>query len=451
MSIDVNRPVENATAAANLYMERAMQRLKQQKAGNVAAKAGLTSLQGALQKFQTALTGLAKDPVKHAGSLSNTAMGSVTLGANAQPGSYGFFVERLASAHQVSFNGIKPFTAAGAGSLSINLAHGGSFDIDLAAAHADGKGEVTPAELARAINQASGNEGQVNASVVTIGTTQQLVLSAGKTGSENGITLDTSGVTDAALVSALSGGKELSVAQDAVFYLGDKASGTRIEQASNTFAGIDGVSVTFTQEMRSTDPLVMLNVKLDQGGTAANVQSFVDAYNALFAELGTLTASGGADSLAGPLAADAGVLALQQRLTALLRGQVDGVRLFDYGVSADRAGVLSVSTSKLDAALGKHPQGLASLFGGKSGGLNESMDAYLKTWLSPTDGHLKKREESMQVIEKSLSKQETMLNNKYDQVYKRYLTQFAKVETLELKMKQTLELFENLPTFGGTK
>ncbi|WP_153099480.1 flagellar filament capping protein FliD [Paraburkholderia hayleyella] len=447
--LDGNKPAMLAEQSTMLYMQNATARLHKQMENSKAAKEGLAKLQEALRNFETALGGLTKEMVKHSGVLSNPAFGSVTVGSNARPGSYSFFVEQLASAHQLSFSGMPSVAAAGAGTLGIGLANGESIDVDISKANVDSNGNVTPAELARAINQASGNEGRVNASVVTINGTQQLVLTAGKSGTENSITLDTSGIADPALAASLGSSKELSPARNAVFYLGDKASGARVEQSSNTFSGIDGVSVTFTQVTGSNDPLVRLDVTLDQAGTAENVKSFVNAYNALFEALRTLTASGGETAAAGPLAADAGVRALQQRLNDLLRGQVNGVRLLDYGVSADRAGVLSVDSTKLNAALEKSPHGLAGLFDGKNQGIGESMNSYLKTWLSPTDGHLKKRQESIQVIEKSLSKQETSLQAKYDQVYKRYLIQFTRVEQLESQMKQTLALFDGLPTFGG--
>jgi flagellar hook-associated protein 2 len=79
------------------------------------------------------------------------------------------------------------------------------------------------------------------------------------------------------------------------------------------------------------------------------------------------------------------------------------------------------------------------------------MDAYLKTWTSPTDGHIKRRQESNQAVETSLNKKETTLETQYSQVYERYLEKFSRVEQMQKQMQVTLALLDSLPTFGERK
>ncbi|MEK6423419.1 MAG: flagellar filament capping protein FliD [Burkholderia gladioli] len=450
---DLGNPIDTAKSLADITMSQANGRLKNQQARNAATRTALTRLQTALTTFQSAMKGMtgAAGMQKHSAALSDAAFGSVSVAAGARPGSHTFFVEQLASAHQVAFAGLQPVAAAGAGTLGVSLADGTTFDVDLSAAKADASGNVSPAEIARAINTAAGNDGKVSASILTVNGTQQLVLNAGASGQAGRIALDTSGLGDAGLAASLNAPAELAAARDAVVWYGGKGSGTRIQQASNTFSGIEGVSVTFTRAMRDGEAPLGLEVKADADGTAENVQAFVDAYNALMGEIAALSKNGGETGEAGPFAGDAGVRALQQRMNGLLRGDVDGARLLDYGISADRNGTLSLDRKQLDAMIAKQPQGLDALFSDSSDGLGRRMDDYLKTWTSATDGHIQSRQTSMQAIEKSLSKKAASLEDQYIRVYNRYLAQFTRVETLQENMKHTMTILESLPSFNGGK
>ncbi|ACA93794.1 flagellar hook-associated 2 domain protein [Burkholderia orbicola MC0-3] len=443
----IGDPVVSAKELTEKYMLNAVQRLKSQKAGNAIAQAGLTRLQGALNSFQNALKGLSGvgGIVKQKASLSNQALGEATASANPQSGRYAFFVKQLASAHQVAFKGLSSYAAKDAGTLGIALATGESFRVDLSAANADASGNVSPAELARAINQAVDNKGKVSASIVTIEGEQRLVLTSGGTGEASAISLDTSGIGDAALSAVLSGPPdELSMARDAIFKLGGE-SGVDIKQSSNTFTGIQGVSVTFKQSMVEGDAPLLLDIKLDQVGTTDAVQAFVDAYNKAMGVLAELTKVNPDDpSNAGPFVGDAGVRHLQQRMNALLRATVGERRMLDYGISADRAGKLSLDTGKLNAALAKNPNGLDALFADPEKGVVARMDAYLKTWTSSVDGQVKRRQESAELIEQSLKKKERSLEVQYRQVYGRYLTQFTRVAELQKRMEYTKQLLDDL-------
>ncbi|CAJ0819443.1 flagellar filament capping protein FliD [Ralstonia flaminis] len=451
---NIGDPATNAQAFTDLYMQNALLRLKSQKATNAAQQDALGKLRNALSSFQTSLLSLsgASSIVKQKATLSNPSLGSATVGASAQPGSYSFFVERLASAHQIAYQGVPPYKAEDAGTLKVALDDGTSFDVDLSGAKADASGNVSPAELARAINQSPDNAGKVAASIVTINGEQRLVLTSGQTGEAGGITLDTSGVDDPALAAVLSGRpQELAAASDAVFRLGGE-SGEEIKQASNTFTGIEGVSVTFTQAMVPGDAPLRLEVELDKSGTTEAVQAFVDAYNEVMNVLAELTKTNPDNPAeAGPFVGDAGVRGLQQRMNDLLRGAVGDARLMDFGISADRNGKLSLDTEKLEAGLAKNPKGLDALFADGDTGIAKRMDDYLKTWTSSVDGHLKRRQDSSEVVEKSLNKKELSLDAKYSQVYNRYLAQFTRVSELQSRMEFTMSLLESLPEIGGGK
>src|SRR5690606_36229440 len=150
-----------------------------------------------------------------------------------------------------------------------------------------------------------------------------------------------------------------------------------------------GVTMTVTQAMASGAAPMTLTVAGDEAGTEANVRKFVDAYNTLKGVLDELTKTGNAASgdAAAAFATDAGVRALRNRLNDLVRQDVDGLNLRDFGITSDRYGSLSLDASKLQAGVKAHPEGLNTLLG-QTGTTNTgvlgSFHQYLDSWLNST-------------------------------------------------------------------
>src|SRR5262249_10128182 len=157
-------------------------------------------------------------------------------------------------------------------------------------ADTDGDGTLSQTEIARAINQASGNKGSLTAMVVSSGGTTQLLLSSGVSGAGGAISLDASGLPASALKTSLSAApKQLVAAKD---------TGVKIQQGSNTLSVIDGVTINLTQAQAQAPGAapVTFTVAKDDSGTQANVQKFVDAFNTLQSTLASLTANADAKS-----------------------------------------------------------------------------------------------------------------------------------------------------------
>jgi len=441
-------PSTLASQLATAYTQNTQSLITAQTTKAQATATALSKLQSALSSFNTTLTTLSasKSVLARTAQFDSTAYGSATASATAQPGTYSFFVEQLATTHQVAYQGLP---AAGGGSLSVSLAGGGSFTVSLAGADQDADGLLSAAETALAINGAAGNASQVCASVVSSGGVSKLVLTAGKSGADGVISLDTSNVSGA-LQSALSAGNVLKTGQNAVVWMGDQGSGVRLEQASNTFTSITGVSLNFTKAMSTGDTPVTLTVSGDDSGTAANVQKFIDAYNTLRSTLDDLTrnANGDAGSAAGAFASDASVRALKSRLGEIARMEVGGLRLANFGVSVDRNGKLALDATKLTAGLAAHPGGLDTVFGSASStapsGVFGAFDTYLEGWTNSSSGQIKHRQESVQVTQKSATTRQARLDDQYNSFYKRYLAQFTQLQTLQESMSQTGSIFDNL-------
>ncbi|MFT4173480.1 MAG: flagellar filament capping protein FliD [Rhodocyclaceae bacterium] len=446
-------PTTMATSLATAYTQSAQDLLTAQSKVAQATSTALTKLQSALTTFSSALASLsAKKGLSQYSATLSGSVGTATASATATPGNYSFFVEQVATAHQVAFEDLPAVPVSMGGPIAVTLKDGSTINLNLVAADSDGDGIISQAEIARAINQSSANQGKVTAMVMTIGDKTQLVLSSANTGEAGTLSLDVSGLPAGSLKDALSAPKTLTAAKDAVVWLGEQGTGTRIQQASNALTAISGVTVNFTRAQSSGDAPVTLTVAGDGSGTASNVQAFVDAYNALEKALDDLTSTGDASSgvSAAAFASDSGVRAMRNKLSALLRQDFGGTRLLDYGVSVSRNGTLSLDSTKLAKAVAANPDGLDGLFGsastGQRSGLLGALDSYADLWTDSSSGQIKHRQDTLTKQQTALTNRQTRLDDRFNQAYERYLKQFTQLQTLQQQMSQTTSIFDSIST-----
>ncbi|POZ63381.1 flagellar filament capping protein FliD [Chromobacterium alticapitis] len=407
----------------------------------------LSQLQKALQDYKGSLTTLTgkKSLAAMGATASPDGVATVSAAGNAQPGSYSLFVEQTATAQQLAMGDLSTATAQASDKFTVKLAGGSSFDVAMNGADQDGDGKLSVTELALAINRASGNSGKVNAMVLNNNGASQLVLSSGKTGQSGAISLDLSQVSDAGLKSGLSTSQTLTAAQDAVVWLGGKGTGVRMQQASNTFTNISGVTLTVNKAMKDGDAPLQVSVNRSDNDTTANVQSFIDAYNKAYKALGSLTQPGVNGNAAGALGDDSGVRSLQSQLGNLLRQSFDGITLGQLGITASRDGTLTLDSKKLSTTLQAAPDALDRFFNSsasKTGALKQSGD-YLDKWLNFSSGMLKQRQDSASRETKDLNNRQDALQQQYQQLYQRYLTQFSKLQSMQDQMNQTLGMLNS--------
>lgn len=439
-------PVTTAQQLATAYTQPMQQQLTLQTQNAQKQTTGLSTLRSALSAFDTALSSLSssKGLKQFAASFSNSGVATATTTSKAQPGSYQFHVEQLATAHQIVFEDLPAVPVAMGGPIAVQLADGSAINLNLVSADSDSDGTISQSEIARAINQANDNQGKVVASVVTSGGTSQLLLTSAKTGEAGEITVDASGLPAGALQDAFNNSRELTAAQDAVVWLGGQG-GVRMQQASNTFDSIEGVSLTFTRAMTTSEAPLTLTVSDDSSATADNVQKFIDAYNTLRKALDSLTKNGTDKEQAAVFASDSGMLSLSNRLNSMLRADYGGVSLTSLGVKTDRDGQLSLDKARLEKGLQSDPAALDKVFGKASisapTGLLGGMSSYLDTWLSSGSGQIAGRQNSIQIQQKNLTDRQTRLDAQYNSAYQRYLAQFTQLQALQAQMAQTMGLF----------
>ena len=455
-------PTSTAKALADKYIEGVQTQLTNQTNTATATAKALSSLGSAISAFQTSLaslSGIGKSLLAQSAVVSDTTIGTATAKSTAATGTYSLFVQQVATSSQVSYNSLADGSALG-GKLTINLADEGAgtntahFDVNLdATADTDGDGKLSVRELAAAINGASGNTGLVSAGVITVGGTPRLVLSSKNTGVANTVSVDGTNATAAGLQAGFLPAARTIVknAQDAILWLGDPAdpAATSIQQASNTFTNIDGVSFTATKAQAPGSDPITLAVGSDDNGTAKNVQAFVDAYNKLKSALdGLVTPGDPANNVAaGAFAHDSGVQALRDRMISLLRPS-GTLSLAAYGITAARDGTLSLDSSRLQSQLAVNPTGLDTLIGTASTvtptGISGALNTYLNQWSNATTGQIKQRTDANTKLQSGLTQRQTDLNAKYDSAYQRYLKQYTDLQTLQAKMQQNSSMFTSL-------
>ncbi|WP_382157171.1 flagellar filament capping protein FliD [Hydrogenophaga sp. ANAO-22] len=445
--MDIN-PTQMATQLATIYTQGTQDIITRDSKSADATNAGYTRLRSALAAFNTAMDALSgkKGLVKNSATVAGSSGATGTASATAQPGTYSFFVEAVASNHQIAFADLPAVPVATGGPLVIQQADGSSFNVNLLMADADGNGTISQTEIARAINQASGNAGKVTAQVVNTGNGSQLILSSGASGEDGAITVDASGLPAGALKDALSATpNELAQARDAVVWLGDQGTGVRIQQASNTVTAIDGVTLSLTRAMSTGDAPATLTVAADEAGTADNVRSFVTAFNTLQGIINDLTKTDINAASRGVFASDSSVRALRTRLNDIVRQDFGGVRLSELGISTDRQGALTFDAAKLKKTLDVKPDALDKAFGSSSlsapSGLLGSMNTYLKTWLDSGNGQIKRRQDSVQTLQRDITNRQARLDEQFAMSYERYLLQFTQLQSLMGQLNQTSGMF----------
>jgi flagellar hook-associated protein 2 len=256
----------------------------------------------------------------------------------------------------------------------------------------------------------------------------------------------------------------MRAAADAKINIGS-AAGQEIVQASNTFTVVDGVSVTFTKAQGVGDTPVDITVGRDNDGTAANLQSFIDSYNAVVKLLKDLTGkpgSGNTNKNAGVFASDAGIVALRARMQDVLRTASGGKSLVNFGVTAQRDGTLALDKTKMEKAISLDATQLDAILGGftaPSGGTGVlgGMRALLYGWTALSrkvgvdpitnadifaPGTLTQRTDAIGRMQKTTTDRQAALDRQYEAAYQRYLKQFSQLQQLQSQLTGTSSMFD---------
>jgi len=441
MAIDSDYVKQMATQLAGFEVQSAVAKANRNQASYKAQLTAVTSLETALKTFSTAVKGLKgvdKSVLINSATFSSTGYASAKVGTTAVAGNYQFFVEQLASAHQVALKDLTDADIPSSGNLVIGQG-ASSFSIDLSSIDADSSGGNTLAELAAAINAASDNSG-VNATLVRSGGSVSLVLGSEKTGLDNAISLSTS--AGGSFSTAVTGATTLSAAKDARVYLGGE-NGMLLTNPTNNFDNIiDGVSMTFTKAHATGEQPLSVTVGRDETATKEKMQSFITAINNLLGTFDSLTASGGESSTRGVLAGDASIRSIEGMLNRVLRTDFGGTSLMAMGIVADRNGKLTIDTTRFEKAMAANPEGLDKLFNAKDA-LLDTIDKNVAVYTTGTNNLIKARKESLNNMMRRVDDQFDNIQKQHDNYYARYLKQYTSMMQTMSAMEQTYGMFDD--------
>jgi flagellar hook-associated protein 2 len=399
----------------------------------------LGALKGALGTFRTSLAALNKPETfaAVAASTSDAGIFSANSGPGAPPGSYSVTVSTLAAAQQLlssAFTGGSTATI-GTGTLNVQLGTK-SFGITLDATN------NTVAGLAAAINSASDNPGVV-AAVVQGTDGAHLLLSSTATGAANTLQVtETDGGTTLAAVN--------SAAADASFSI----AGVAYTSSSNTVAdALSGVTMTLvgTTAVGASATLTVAN---DTGTVAANIESFVSAYNTLESAIVPLGAYDKASGSAGPMLGDALLSGVQNEIHHALQSLV-GVSghnsLASLGITTQKDGTLQADSTKLQNALATDFNSVRDLFSGANG-VAAQLDSQIGAALA-SGGAIDSRSQMLVKSSDALTEQTHVLNKQMDAMSASLTQQYSALNVLLSSLQTTsaylTQAINSLPSNQG--
>ncbi|WP_439517871.1 flagellar filament capping protein FliD [Hydrogenophaga sp.] len=362
---------------------------------------------------------------------SNPSAVSVTAAAGAAATGLTLEVQQLARAQSTASTAVPTDSAMGGGTMTISLGtwSGGAFTAGTGTPVniTINPGQDTLTAIAARINEAGAG---VSATVLRDASGERLLMRSSTTGEANGFRIEV----------AESGGAGLS----RLAYDGSGAGMTQTRAAQNALATINGVAVVSATN-RMTDTLpgltvqlsqvttapVEIDVSIDPEGARKNIQTFIDAYNALTKTLADATRYDPTSKSAGALQGDGTAVGLQNALRSMMRSVTASSpfeRLADVGIEAKSGGELSLNATKFDAALTTNYEGLRQLFTvANANPTSQGFGLKIRTFaqgLIDSDGVVSARSEAIQNALTRNGKEQDKVNDRAARAEVRLLAQY---------------------------
>lgn len=313
-------------------------------------------------------------------SSSNSSAVAATATSGALAGNYSVSVSQLAQSQTTSSASVTSGSTMGsAGRLDIQVGQwsGNSFTGGSAASvSVTVNATDTLSDIATRIN--SSNAG-INASVVSSGGQDKLIVRGANTGASNGFEIKAFDDTGVAITDGSTGAGKLAYASNGSAIVGMGLS----QAAKDSAATVDGVAVsssnnqitgavsglTLNLQQVTTSP-VTVSVVADTATPTSKINAFATAYNQLVSSIRTMTKYDPATKTAAALQGDSTASGLQTALRQIITGAGPSggtySRLSEVGLETQQDGTLKVNSTKLSAAMAK-PAQLEALFNANGG------------------------------------------------------------------------------------
>ena len=213
--------------------------------------------------------------------------------------------------------------------------------------------------------------------------------------------------------------------------------GQSVTRTSNTISdAIPGVTLTLVTTGTAT-----IDAHLDTSSISKPISSFVDAYNKLSDTLKQLTNYvGPGDASNGPLLGDATLQNIVSQLKQTINNTVstatgDYNSLSQLGIGFDKKGVMSLDSTKLDAALGGNLTSVANVFSSKNG-VAAQLDTKIAQYLD-SKGALTTQQDTLTKTLTQLTTDKTAINARLAATQKTLQKQFIAMDTAVSQFKST--------------
>jgi len=333
--------------------------------------------------------------LKNSASVGNSAVLGATADSSAQPGVHSVLVDQLAAGARMVHQGwpdanTTAVNSSGSDQVFAYTFGSGAEAVTRSLTVSDG---ATLQDLRDLINEDPDNPG-VRATLLDDGsggaTAWHLVLTGTQTGAQAQLAIDdaltTLGDGSSFDSTALA---ENRAAVNARFRVDGYPPAGWLESSGNTVENVlEGV--TLTLKAQSAGEEVQVSVARDTDGVVAQIQGFVDSYNALAGQINTFTSYDSTTNTLGILLGDSGVNQLERELASLVSRPLQGLDpdneyriLSQVGLKTGEGGLLSLDTEALREALDTHPDDVAELFTFSTRTSDSVLSFFTRTATSP--------------------------------------------------------------------
>ena len=308
----------------------------------------------------------------------------------------------------------------------------------------------TLAGVRDAINNAGAG---VSASILKNGDNYQLFLVSEETGLSKSMSIaisgdsvggdtDSDGLSQLAFNSSGSQLTQYAAGANANFSI----NGLAVSSASNTVTDvIDGVTLNL---LSATSSAITIDVKTDTDTIVADVQAFVDKYNAYATLFKDLTKYDATTGSAGVLQGDSTARSVMSQIRSELGKSVTGLSgsytsLGDVGISIDKAGVMTFTQSTFKTAFAAAPTEVTGVFasttvsGTAVEGVAEKLETLMEGFLVSTTGIFDSRISSLGTQLTAITDDRADLARRMQSLEDRYFAQLNAMDSLLAEIETT--------------
>ena len=455
--LDIDGLVASLVAAERVPAET---RLNAREANLTSLNSSFSSAKAAITDFEAAANKLALASTfsQFTSSSSDTTKATISATSSASLGSYQLAVTNLASAQTLASGTFSTTTdSLGTGTLTIaigtpsysgstysSFSQTSSVDITIDSSN------NTLAGVRDAINSAGAG---VNASILKNGDNYQLLLVSEETGLSNSMSIsisgdsvggdtDNDGLSQLAFNSSGSQLTQYAAGADANFSI----NGLAVSSASNTVTNvIDGVTLNL---LSATSSAITIDVKTDTDTIVADVQAFVDKYNAYASLFKDLTKYDATTGTAGALQGDSTARTVMSQIRSELGRSVTGLTgsyrsLADVGITIDKSGVMSFTQSTFKTAFAAAPTDVTGVFakttvsGTAVEGVAEKLETLMEGFLVSTTGLFDSRINSLNTQLTAITDDRADLARRMQSLESRYFAQLNAMDSLLAEIETT--------------